>query len=390
MLQQHQVESLFDIISREGIEEFEEFGTLYHNTKTPEDKIVFQDNGPDVKILAVGHTDYVKGYSNPPVITTPKISLDGTHVLARQLDDRLGVWIILHILPQLLQSKGYASYDILLTDQEESGNSTGYFFNPPGDKKYNWMFEFDRKGTDVVMYHYETDPLKKMLQKSGFKVGTGSFTDICMLDHLECVGFNFGCGYHGEHSEKCYADLRDTMQMINGFVDFYGQYNKVKFKKSKRRSHRLPRNSVVGTDNKYGTQWWDAGYRQHRNLGYVPPNPVTRGTLIGDPEHGDPDDTEVFMEDCYKFENDEQRALWLEWFNDKADTRTFDAFIESKGYAILDDLSIVYLGIEPQGSHKDPPRISDDGLDLTDAEIDDLMRYKGPKGKNIPVAKELT
>lgn len=384
MLQQHQIESLFDTIGREGIESFQEFGDLYYNTKEKKDKYVYIDGGPDAKILAVGHTDYVKGYGTPPTVVTPKISLDGTHVLARQLDDRLGVWIILHILPELLKSVGSAPYDILLTDQEESGNSTGYFFNPPGDKQYNWMFEFDRRGTDVVMYHYETDPLKKMLQKSGFKVGNGSFTDICRLDHLECVGFNFGCGYHGEHSEKCYADLRDTMEMINGFIPFYSLYHKVKFKKSKKRSSRSFRNSGSGP---YGSHWWDDGYTQHRTLGYVPPAPVTRGTIIGDPEHGNTDDTDVFMEDCYKFENDEQRTLWKEWFHNADDRRTFDSFLEERGYAVLDDMSIVYLGLPKD---KDLSGFSDDGLDISDEEMTELMRYKGPKGKDIPLAKELT
>lgn len=163
------------------------------------------DNGSD--ILAVAHVDYV----NLPY----HFYQEGDIVCCPRLDDRLGVWVILDLLPQLI------NVDVLLTTNEEIGQSTGQFFKP--NKQYNWMFQFDRAGTDVVMYHYETPKLRRILQRNGFRAGRGSFSDISYMD-LGCSGFNFGVGYHLQHTIDCYADLQDTYSMVGKFVKFYDKY----------------------------------------------------------------------------------------------------------------------------------------------------------------------
>ncbi len=53
--------------------------------------------------------------------------------------------------------------DVLLTTGEEMGQSSAAYFDP-GEKKYNWMFQFDRGGTDVVTYDYGDKSLYKTAQ----------------------------------------------------------------------------------------------------------------------------------------------------------------------------------------------------------------------------------
>ncbi|MES2089125.1 MAG: hypothetical protein V4532_03950, partial [Pseudomonadota bacterium] len=41
----------------------------------------------------------------------------------------------------------------------------------PDHKEYNWMIQFDRGGTDVVMYQYETEKLCGLVEDAGARVG---------------------------------------------------------------------------------------------------------------------------------------------------------------------------------------------------------------------------
>jgi hypothetical protein len=167
------------------------------------------------RVLAVAHLDTVLREDSQ----ISKTLTGNYEVWSPQLDDRLGAWVLLDVLPQF----GLAGeYDILLTDLEEVGQSTAEHFKT--NKKYNWIFEFDRQGTDVVMYEYDTPKHRELLTDAGFEVGIGSFTDICYLEHLGCAGFNFGVGYHGQHSKNCYAKLRDTLGMVAKFRRFFHEH----------------------------------------------------------------------------------------------------------------------------------------------------------------------
>ena len=126
----------------------------------------------------------------------------------------LGVHLLLDVLPHL-----GVRFDVLLTDGEERGCSTARWFLPP--RKYNWMFSFDRAGTDVVLYQFDTPATRRLLHRSGFRVGVGSYSDITDLWFLGCAGFNFGCGYHRQHKPDCYADLGETRAMVARFVGFW-------------------------------------------------------------------------------------------------------------------------------------------------------------------------
>jgi hypothetical protein len=166
------------------------------------------DRGSDV--LAIAHLDSVQDDGRCSIVETSA----GPLACSGTLDDRLGAYVILEMLPAL----GIHT-DILLTTDEEICQSTGEDFEPA--KRYNWMFQFDRGGTDVVMYDYETPYLVELVEEAGAQVGIGSFSDIRAMTHMGCAGFNWGVGYQDYHSTRSHAWLDDTFRMVARFVKFY-------------------------------------------------------------------------------------------------------------------------------------------------------------------------
>ena len=162
-------------------------------------------------ILAIAHLDTVE---NPN-----QIKLEGEKFYAPTLDDRLGVHLIMDVLPSLM---GNCPYDILLTEGEEVGRSTAKWFMT--NKKYNWMFEIDRMGLSSVMYQYETPEYRKMLTDLGFLVGIGSATDIKYLERLEIFGVNFACAYYNNHSVNAFCNLRELDDQIEKILSFIQTY----------------------------------------------------------------------------------------------------------------------------------------------------------------------
>jgi hypothetical protein len=138
------------------------------------------------------------------------------------VDDRIGVYMMLYGLPFL-----GVNCDILLTDYEETGQSTGQWFAP--EKDYNWMFQFDRTGADVVCYQYGTDQLTGALSECGFSVGDGLFSDISFMDHMGCCGFNVGCGMYDYHSPKAYVNINELLLQTALFRYFWTFYGDVSF-----------------------------------------------------------------------------------------------------------------------------------------------------------------
>lgn len=181
-------------------------------TRWDADWYAFRDNGAD--ILAVAHLDTVADAKSRQARFLETES--GLVVFSRALDDRLGAYTILDMLPRL----GITT-DILLTVGEESACSTAEFFDP-GEKEYKWVIEFDRGGRDVVMYQYDDDDTRALVKESGARVGEGSFSDIAYLEHLGVKCFNWGVGYQDYHSDRSHAFLDDTFEMVSYFLDFYG------------------------------------------------------------------------------------------------------------------------------------------------------------------------
>ena len=166
------------------------------------------DNGASV--LAVAHLDTVQSDRRCSVVD----SAAGPMAVSAVLDDRLGAYVILELLPRL----GIVC-DWLLTTDEESCATTASDFDAAKD--YDWLVSFDRGGTDVVLYDYDTADLRALVHASGAPVAIGSYSDICALGHLGCAGVNWGVGYRDWHSTRAHAWLDDTFRMVARYMQFH-------------------------------------------------------------------------------------------------------------------------------------------------------------------------
>lgn len=179
--------------------------------------IKYTDDGPVIHldrgcpVVGVAHMDHVKFWAKPKIVKEKK------QIWCPQLDDRLGIWVILDLLP----SFGVQT-DILLTDSEECGRSTAKDFKT--EKQFNWMYQFDRRGTDTVLYDYDSEENRARLEAHSLTTGWGSFSDICSLEHLGCSGWNVGTGYYNEHSDQCHANLRETYFQALNFAQFFNAH----------------------------------------------------------------------------------------------------------------------------------------------------------------------
>ncbi len=168
----------------------------------------FIDRG--ASILGIAHLDVVCNLSHFHYVD----DIAGSEVILSSVaDDRLGVYTLLHLLPQL-----GVKCDVLLTTDEEQGKSTAANFKPT--KEYNWMFMFDRRGDDVVTYMYNSAEWKKALAEK-FTVGHGSASCISKMESLGVSAVNVGCGYHDEHDPMCYIRLDEYTKQVGKFVSFY-------------------------------------------------------------------------------------------------------------------------------------------------------------------------
>jgi hypothetical protein len=171
---------------------------------------LYQDNGAE--ILAVAHLDTVMAHSRRTANFAETAA--GPVIFSGALDDRLGAYTILELLPAM-----GIKYDLLLTVGEESGQSTAQFF--AAEKEYNWMIEFDRGGTDVVMYQYDNAHVRELVSKSGARPANGIFSDISYMEHLGIKGFNWGVGYRDYHGPRSHAFLEDYWTMIGHYLKFH-------------------------------------------------------------------------------------------------------------------------------------------------------------------------
>jgi hypothetical protein len=170
-----------------------------------------------VKILAVAHMDVIFEDSEFRSIKTNNDII----VLSPTLDDRLGIFTILNLLPQY-----GIEVDMLFTKDEERCMSTAEDFVRICDKDYNLIIEFDRMGTDVVMYDYECNvELKADLESVGFEIGRGTYSDIRELEGLGVSAFNMGIAYHFQHTERCCASLADLARQLEKLKLFHDQFS---------------------------------------------------------------------------------------------------------------------------------------------------------------------
>ena len=170
----------------------------------PEGNLRYLDNGSNV--LAVCHVDTVPH--------KPAYREKRGKAFSTALDDRLGIYILTHLLP----SKGVV-LDWLFTDNEECGASTARYFDSP--KAYNWTVEFDRQGDDVVLYQYDDGQLDEAFAEVGVAVGYGSYSDIVDLPETGTTCFNWGIGYQRQHTAACYVDFKEMDAQVDAFCRFH-------------------------------------------------------------------------------------------------------------------------------------------------------------------------
>lgn len=172
----------------------------------------FIDNGAD--ILLVAHCDSV-AHGN-------FLKVDSQVLRCPSLDNRIGVYLALVELPM----RGI-KFDVLLTDDEEMCNSSAQHFKT--EKKYNWMFSFDRMGFDCALYQYIDDDTRAAVKAHGYNPVYGSYSDIVELDNLGCKGFNFGIGYRNYHSKDSHIFMGDLVKLVQMFTSFYTANKDVAF-----------------------------------------------------------------------------------------------------------------------------------------------------------------
>lgn len=153
-------------------------------------------------------------------------------VVSSELDDRLGIAVMLCLLSEGLD------VSCLVCDNEEIGQTTAKQFAKETDLIPVWLTEFDRRGSDVVCYDYETPILCSLLEHCGLTVGKGSFSDISSLECLGVIGINVGVGYHREHSLKCHANLNNTLDNVSLWIEFYNWLSGVRLAHEQRMTYQ--------------------------------------------------------------------------------------------------------------------------------------------------------
>ena len=176
----------------------------------------FKSNGSTV--LAVAHMDTVQSKSYFGMI---KIVNDSV-IYSPKLDDRVGVYTVLDMLPSL----GIKT-DILLTTDEEKCQSSARLFNT--GKQYNWLVEFDRRGEDIVTYGMTSRVFEDELEACKFKIGMGSYSDICDLTHLGVCAMNVGVGYEDAHNLNARMSVGAYVRNLKRFLSFYHKNKDVIF-----------------------------------------------------------------------------------------------------------------------------------------------------------------
>lgn len=235
-------------------EDYRKYGKVLD---TPAGPLIYADRGSTV--LGICHLDTVY-----PVQETDHFAVfrddegRACGVGSPHLDDRLGAYVLLDLLPAL-----GITLDVLLTTGEECGNSTAAWFDPP-EGRYHWLVEFDRRGADAVTYGLESGDWLGALRDAGYQIGTGSYSDLATLAHLGVCGVNIGVGYHCEHTRYCHADLYDLSSQVRSFVTLFRRHQGTRFP--------LPQGGAA-TNWRYGLSdyddalsWWTEEERHQARL----------------------------------------------------------------------------------------------------------------------------
>lgn len=170
---------------------------------------------PGSKILAVAHIDFhCSGNVH---------KANAKQVVSSALDDRLGVYLALDLLPKM-----GVPCDVLLCDDEEMCNSTMRNLGVQFLGKYNWIIELDYPGIGATTYDYRST--REAVADIYGNVARGSFSDISLMSGYSPVGaFNAGVGYRSQHTERCVIELDNLEKCVSLIQAFYAKYGNTRF-----------------------------------------------------------------------------------------------------------------------------------------------------------------
>lgn len=303
--------------------------TIERYCKTNEQKLLaghkfrYIKHKTPAKILAVAHCDVV---ANRKAVS---YNADRSAIISGALDDRLGVAILVDILPKLCPD---FKFDVLLTTDEEKCNSTAQLFPAKfPDTKYDWMFQFDRAGCDVVTYDYYNSSAEHHLTNAGWDIQYGSYSDICELGSLGIWGANFGCGYHSQHSDQCHAYYHDIVANILRFVAFASHAYGTQYV-SKPRYDKYSKYGYSVGNVKYGADQWT-------DKDYWAPTTFTTNSRKGSAKYPKTGTGDTFDDWTYRKDN---------------------AIYDPKDYDTTDDAAWTPIPAKPKHGTDDPLRMLDD------------------------------
>ena len=165
----------------------------------------------DVPVLLVAHLDTVHARVCSEIIT------QGGKISSPQGiggDDRCGVFMIANIVKDMHCSV------VLCEDEEEGVVGAGKFAKTEYIKNLdvNYMIEFDRKGSDDAVFYScgNNEFIDFILDNTGYKEATGSFTDIStLMPASKLCGVNLSCGYYKAHTLEEYVIPEEMMNTIS-------------------------------------------------------------------------------------------------------------------------------------------------------------------------------
>jgi hypothetical protein len=149
-------------------------------------------------------------------------------------DDRCGVILILSVLTSTKLRPS-----ILFTCGEETGgHGAREFTRVVKSLDLNYIVEFDRRGnTDVVRYQDDSLELTQALEKYGFNISYGSFSDISVIaPHYGISAVNLSSGYYNAHTTQEYVCIEDMQSILDNSVKFFNSEHSSKKYKYKERS----------------------------------------------------------------------------------------------------------------------------------------------------------
>ena len=127
-------------------------------------------------------------------------------------DDRCGIYMVLEIV------KKY-NCSVLFCEDEEIGMVGASKFTEADfakDLEFNYIIEFDRKGSDdAVFYDCDNQEFEAFICKDFYKSSWGTFSDISTLaPFLGCAAVNLSCGYYNAHTTQEYVVIPEMERSI--------------------------------------------------------------------------------------------------------------------------------------------------------------------------------